>query len=173
MKVCSKCGQEKSLYCFYRDKSKKNGLCPSCKVCCNKQKANYIPDPDKIRENARKYYHRNKEERRKLRMEYYYDNLENQRAYAREYRKGYYEANKNTILKKGVYYTAQYRADRQDRTPSWVDLRVIKEFYLSCPEGYHVDHIVPLRGKNVSGLHVLENLQYLLAEDNMSKGNKF
>ena len=65
------------------------------------------------------------------------------------------------------------RAARLQRLPSWADLDKIKDFYLSCPEGYHVDHIIPLRGKLVSGLHVLENLQYLPAKENMSKGNTY
>lgn len=69
--------------------------------------------------------------------------------------------------------TAKRRAARLKRTPVWADLTAIKEFYKSCPAGYEVDHIIPLQGKLVSGLHVLSNLQYLLISDNRSKGNKF
>lgn len=72
-----------------------------------------------------------------------------------------------------TYYRVKRRADMLERTPPWADLSAIKQFYKECPEGYHVDHIVPLRGKNVSGLHVLENLQYLTAEENLRKSNKF
>lgn len=59
------------------------------------------------------------------------------------------------------------------RTPSWSETIEISEYYTACPKGKHVDHIIPLRGKTVSGLHVLNNLQYLSAEDNIVKGNKF
>lgn len=69
-------------------------------------------------------------------------------------------------------YQAHYRCDKIDRTPSWADLTKIKEIYNNCPKGYHVDHIVPLQGELVSGLHVENNLQYLTMSENCSKGNK-
>lgn len=68
---------------------------------------------------------------------------------------------------------AKYKAKKLLATPAWADLDKIREFYANCPEGYHVDHIIPLQGEYISGLHVENNLQYLLARDNLSKGNKF
>lgn len=59
------------------------------------------------------------------------------------------------------------------RVPKWADLFAIMEFYRGCPAGYEVDHIIPLCGKNVSGLHVLNNLQYLSIAENRRKSNKF
>lgn len=55
----------------------------------------------------------------------------------------------------------------------WTDLKAIAKFYLDRPDGYHVDHVVPLQGERVCGLHVLSNLQYLPAFVNISKGNSF
>lgn len=70
-------------------------------------------------------------------------------------------------------YQAGVRASKLDRTPIWADLEKIKTIYKNCPKGYHVDHIIPLQGDIVSGLHVESNLQYLLAKDNLEKSNKF
>lgn len=67
---------------------------------------------------------------------------------------------------------AKRRALILQRTVKWANLEEIKEFYKNCPKGYHVDHYYPLQGKIVCGLHVLENLQYITAEENMSKSNK-
>jgi hypothetical protein len=59
------------------------------------------------------------------------------------------------------------------RTPTWSESLEIADFYENCPKDMHVDHIVPLRGKEVSGLHVINNLQYLTAIENISKGNRY
>lgn len=84
---------------------------------------------------------------------------------AREWRKNN-PLHRNALKRK-------YVADRAARIPKWADMSKITEFYLGCPPGHHVDHIVPMRGKNVSGLHVHYNLQYLPAMENMRKNNRF
>ena len=71
------------------------------------------------------------------------------------------------------FYNSKRRKEILLRTPVWADMAKIREIYNKCPEGHHVDHVIPLQGTNVSGLHIETNLQYLSAEDNMKKGNKF
>ena len=71
-----------------------------------------------------------------------------------------------------AYYNAKRRAAEKQALPPWANLNKIKEIYMNCPEGYHVDHIYPLAGVNACGLHVENNLQYLPAKENMQKGNR-
>lgn len=63
-------------------------------------------------------------------------------------------------------------ARRHLYTPSWVCRSTLDRVYRSTPEGYEVDHVVPLNGKTVCGLHVPWNLQYLPRSVNRAKGNK-
>ena len=89
----------------------------------------------------------------------------------RLYRKQYY----STPLGKAKMNakTNKRRAAKLNAIVAWTNLKKIKEIYKNCPKGYHVDHIVPLQGKNVCGFHVENNLQYLIAKKNISKGNRY
>jgi hypothetical protein len=62
---------------------------------------------------------------------------------------------------------------RAIRIPRWADRKEIARIYRERPPGMHVDHIIPLQGKNVCGLHVEQNLQYLPGVENTSKGAKW
>ena len=74
-------------------------------------------------------------------------------------------------------------ARKLQRTPKWLsqeDLKLIEAKYamakwLSEVVGvpYHVDHIIPLRSKKVSGLHIPDNLQVITAKQNLVKGNTY
>ena len=83
--------------------------------------------------------------------------------------------------KSSQHWIARRHAKEQAK-PSWVtddDLFVINEVYTSAKlktkstgVQHHVDHIVPLRGRNVSGLHIWWNMQVVPADVNLSKSNK-
>ena len=86
------------------------------------------------------------------------------------------EKNKKRKSKLDVFHNALRKARKRQRTPKWVSKKEkyhIKIFYLYRPKNCHVDHILPLLGKTVSGFHTLNNLQYLTATDNVRKHNKF
>lgn len=69
--------------------------------------------------------------------------------------------------------TSAYKARKLRRTPLWANRDAVRFFYDCCPAGYQVDHVIPLQGKTVSGLHVETNLQWLPAAVNASKHNRF
>ena len=75
------------------------------------------------------------------------------------------------------------QAGKNLRTPKWLsadDFWIMQEFYelaatRSTMTGFawHVDHVIPLRGRNVSGLHVPSNLAVVPAIYNMNKANRY
>lgn len=75
--------------------------------------------------------------------------------------------------------TARRHAAKLNAIPTWSDESAIRTFYeqaktLTADTGitHHVDHIVPLRGKTVCGLHVAWNLQVITGSENCRKSNK-
>lgn len=101
-----------------------------------------------------------------------------------KYNKEYYTENKESCNKRSaIHYennktsyrekSARRRAAKIQATPSWADKEKIKQIYLNCPTGWHVDHIIPLNNSLVCGLHVHNNLQCIPAKDNLEKSNIF
>lgn len=111
------------------------------------------------------YYKSNKEQRLQYRKHRYECNKQSESIYMKEWR----QKNRKRVLE---YYQTKKEYLRR-ATPPWVDLSVVSQIYMACPKGHHVDHVIPLRGKNVCGLHVHTNLQYLTATENLRKNNKF
>jgi len=87
------------------------------------------------------------------------------------------ESRKISYIKNpGKELVANYKRKRrlqEFQTPTWADKEAIELFYKNRPDGYHVDHIIPLNATLACGLHVLENLQYLTKEENLRKKNSY
>ena len=142
-------------------------------------------DIEKRREYSRKWYEENKEKKReysaknkeKIRETTRKWNAKNKER-MREAQRQWSKANPSKINE----YSANRRATRLNATPAWLTDKQQAEMAAIYKEAmamekqtgilHHVDHIVPLKGKNVSGLHVPWNLQILTATENMSKGNR-
>ena len=137
----------------------------------------------------REYYLKNKERILQKKKEQRKENSETLNERSRKWRlenpDKQREANKNWVVKnyQKKLQTNNVRSKRTRRaTPRWLSdeqVQQIKDFYWLAKdleavtgETYHVDHIVPLKGENVSGLNVPWNLQVLPADINLKKGNK-
>ena len=150
-----------------------------CSNKCNK-KHFYDNNKDLIKLRLKSSYKKFRKQRLKKVKENYKINREK----ILKYRKGYYQKNSEHIKlyvrnwrKTNKKITNSYKAKRKlmqkNAIPKWANLKKIKEIYAKCPDGYHVDHIIPINSKVVCGLHVENNLQYLTAFDNIRKKNKF
>lgn len=161
VKVCKTCKVEKSTEEFYKQTTRGvYGVRGTCKLCDNYKKKEYRDSiGDLLLARKKAEYARNRDAR-----------LEQKRKYRQE--------NKGRI---NALVTARKKIVRQ-RTPSWVssdEKWLIKEVYdlaalRSSVLGFdwHVDHVLPLQGKTVSGLHILGNLQVIPAIENIRKRNK-
>jgi hypothetical protein len=143
--------------------------CRTCRLCKN----------TKLKERQQAWAQTNKERISRLGKQRYYANhqaeLERARAKWIKNPAAVKERNLRWITRHPKYWNhaaAKRRAALRQAIPPWANLDAIKAFYAACPPGYHVDHIHPLQGRTVCGLHVLENLQYLTAQENLRKFNR-
>jgi 16S rRNA C1402 (ribose-2'-O) methylase RsmI len=188
LKTCIKCKKELDIFNFYKCK---NYYQSSCKLCFKIYKKNYTElNVDLNKKHQKTYREKNKEKIKKYRDEYVLKNYEkvkeakknyilNNKEKYKQIIKEYKQKNKHAIL-----YNTQYsKARKLKRTPKWLsknDIWLIKEIYdLSRLRTklfgfkWNVDHIIPMNGKNVSGLHVPQNLRVIPEFLNLKKSNKF
>jgi hypothetical protein len=164
-KYCSSCKDIKKIHKFcWRNKVQKklDSICTKCK--CAKRglrgRTDYKGYNETYRKNARVNYLKNKKDVLKRNEEW---KINNKEAFKSIQRKA----------------SAKRRASELNATPSWADQKKISLLYKKAEEfsnlleiKIEVDHIIPLQGKNVCGLHVWENLQLLEKSINIKKSNK-
>lgn len=107
-------------------------------------------------------------------MSWYFENIEHCKNYQKEYR----SRNKHIFRAKNE----SYRARKLNAEPKWLTKDMRKQMiniykYCRLTSLYHevfhsVDHIIPLKGDNICGLHVPWNLQIITSKENMKKKNK-
>jgi len=124
-------------------------------------------------ERALKWQKDNIERKREINTKWRDENREQHNATNREW-------NKNNKPRKAALQ-AKRKSVILQRTPIWdPDAHLIVAKYqlaamLTQASGtpYHVDHIIPLQGKNVSGLHVFSNLRVIPGAENVKKSNSY
>jgi hypothetical protein len=171
-KKCTCCGEVKPTTEFCKDKTKPTGLDSYCTKCKADKR---LKNRAKTAAQRVHYREKNKEILRQKKLEY----RQNNKQRLIEWSNNYYLLNKDKYAAR----TAKRRASILLRTPKWLSAEQLKEIETEyalrewCSkvmgEEYHVDHIVPLQGKKVSGLHVPWNLRVILATENIRKRNKF
>lgn len=136
----------------------------------------YEQHKDQINSKAKKWAAANKDKARAAALAHYHRNkealAEPKRARAKKFR------DENPAKVRA--YIIERRKGRKLATPAWADFDAINKIYkqakrLEKIDGIkrHVDHVIPIMGKAVCGLHVAENLQILTAQENIAKRNIF
>jgi hypothetical protein len=145
-------------------------------------------DKENQKRIAKEWYERNKELTKERARQWALDNPERRHEIHRKNRDKDIEShnarnrewNSNNKPVKAAL-EGKRRAAQIQRTPKWdPDAHLIVAKYqlaamLTKASGieHHVDHIIPLQGKKVSGLHVFSNLRVIPGSDNVKKSNKY
>ena len=166
MKTCTRCLAVKQNSQFYAQKiNSKDGYQSHCKACDNARKLNWkMANPEKVKQHAKKASA---------------NKYLNDKAATLARNKAWKQANPAKV----AAMDAKRRASVLQRTPKWLSdselLRIECLYSLASMlnkhgvESWHVDHIIPLQGKKVSGLHVYSNLRVVPSSVNLAKGNRY
>jgi 5-methylcytosine-specific restriction endonuclease McrA len=184
-KVCTKCSTEKDISMFGKDCTTKDGYKTQ-----KESISRYTKNKEYIDAQNKLWAEENKERAIQIKAEYYEKNKEKIKEAASLWKANNPEAVKVSVAKyksankgKVNMATAKRRKGIKERTPNW--LTELDYFKMECIYdraselqeyfgiAMHVDHIIPLHGKNVSGFHCPENLQIVPAEYNLKKNNKY
>lgn len=201
-KTCTKCGQTKALDAFPKSKKAKDGRDTRCKTCAAAHVRAYTAaNKDKVAAAVKQRYEKNKEPSLARAKAWHQANPERRRVHRKTWRennkelavqieKASYEKHRDTRLAakreyaannrpRYVHYTQKRKAAKGRATPQWANEEAIVAIYAECAKRtaetgieHHVDHIYPLQGKTVCGLHVEANLQILTGLENRRKHNK-
>ncbi len=173
MKICPKCKTSKEDTEFNKNKSNKSGLSSHCKVCIQESRAT---NKEAISAQQKSYREANRGRESQRKRAWYEANKEHTVTYYREYRKRRPEVNRE--------YVNRVRAQKKQGCIEWDDKElnelIIKEIYAHCQYineltgvKHEVDHILPMNGKQVSGLHHYSNLRVITADENRRKSNLY
>lgn len=162
--ICKSCNLEKP--CFAEKRKQ-------CLDCYNQtRRLYYQKNKEKFKEWQKIWALQNPEKLAESRKTWIKENPEKNKLSKERYRK--------THLGKIASKTARYEARKIHASPSWANNFFIEEVYLLAAlrtkiSGFpwQVDHIIPLQGKQVCGLHVENNLQVIPAIENQKKNNSF
>ena len=169
--TCSKCQMEKPEGDFHIGSV-------WCKPCVSEYgKQRYRANAQRERDRKRAYRSVNKEKVVASVRDWAVRNADKISAYQRVYRKHYY-AQPEKVAMRNMDASAR-RSAQSMATPAWADRKAMLAFYVRAKElsestgqQYHVDHVVPILGRNVCGLHTEHNLQILSAVENSRKNNR-
>jgi hypothetical protein len=176
MKSCSHCDQVKPFEAFYASSTHKSGYASWCKVCeSERSKAKNQCNRETRLVKAKEWRDANKDKQVAAIKAWRERNPERTATMYRDWA----ERNRDKVNAKWM----KRESAKKHRTPSWLtddELWMIEQVYDIAATRtsmlgieFHVDHIIPLQGKTVSGLHVPWNLQVLPAKLNRQKSNHF
>lgn len=181
-KLCCHCKQEKPVELFYANKRMKDGrntFCVDCHKADNKARKDKLRDTTEFRAAELAYKKEYRERTGAQRAEYMAKWRAQNKGAQLEYGKQYRAARKEHYN----FLCQKRKIDQIRRTPAWLteddkwlmeqayELAALRTKMLGVV--FHVDHIIPLRGKTVSGLHVPTNLQVITWIDNQRKTNTY